>query len=75
MAQPHIMVWYRVELLNGSVKSGTVAIPGTDPAAACRATVALIRGHVGEKYSRPACFLDILPHEVDDISVQALGAA
>ncbi|ACH40673.1 hypothetical protein Gbem_3681 [Citrifermentans bemidjiense Bem] len=75
MSVQRYMIGYRVELLNGSVRSGTVGVPGDDPAAACRATVAMIRGHVGERYGRPACFADIPPHEVDDISVQILGSA
>lgn len=70
-----LMIAYQIDCINGTTRSGTVAIPGNDPAAACRATVGLIRGTSAGKYPRPACFSGILPHEIDDITVQCIGPA
>ena len=75
MSLPMLMVAYTVEMKNGSSKSGTVAVPGTDPNLACRAVVGLVRGSTGAKYARPKCFADIMPHEVDDVTATCIGNA
>ena len=70
-----LMVSYRIELIDGSVFRGTVAVPATSSDGACRAVVGLIRGMHDNKYSRTDCFNDFDPHDVDDISVTCLGPA
>jgi len=70
-----IMIAYRVETLDGSVYKGSVAVNADNADAACRCVVGLIRGGYDHKYSRPDCFNDFDPREVDDISVTCLGPA
>ncbi|GFO68572.1 hypothetical protein GMLC_21510 [Geomonas limicola] len=73
--RPKLMVAVRIEMYDGSVRRESVAIPATDPAAACRAVAALARGNFSAKYARPAVFADIDPHQIEDITVQFLGHA
>lgn len=70
-----LMVAYRIEFINGSVKRGSVAVPADTPEAACRAVAGLIRGAGSAKYGRPECFADINPHEVEDVTVSVIGPA
>jgi len=74
MDNMHYMVAYRVELTDGTIHRGTVAVPADTADAACRAVAGLIRGR-SLKYGRPDCFSGFDPAEVDDISVQSLGLA
>lgn len=75
MSAERSMVAYRVELIDGTTKSGALSVPGTDPTAACRCAVGLIRGSVVGKHGRPEPFRSFLPHEVEDITVQFIGPA
>ncbi|MBJ6801139.1 hypothetical protein [Geomonas propionica] len=68
------MLAFRVEMIDGTVTSGTVAVPGTDPAAACRAVAGAIRSH-NTKYTRHPALVGIDPGQVEDLSVQCIGVA
>lgn len=72
---PKLMVAVRIEMLDGPVHRESVAIPATDPAAACRAIAGLARGTYTGKYGRPECFAGIDPRQIEDVCVTFLGPA
>jgi hypothetical protein len=61
MSNSRLMFAYTAQLLDGSVKSGSLAVPGEDPATAAQAVAGIVRC----KYRR----------DLEDLSVTCLGVA
>jgi hypothetical protein len=66
------MVGYKISLLGGYTRSGSIAVP-VPPSSAVAAVHSLIHGH--SKYGRNPLFADFLPQDVDDVDYCILGPA
>jgi hypothetical protein len=61
MSTGQVMIGWRAEFTDGSVKSGTVGVPASNAENACRRVVGAIRSQYG--------------HAVEDVSCAVLGPA